>query len=322
MSKLNLNSIDQFKVKDIYGVEQNFRYQLVKLPKTINYNEIPLKYMIVFIGVNQINQATKNALKIVITSMFLFWLLSLIISIFLSHLFMRPILRQWQKQQEFVENASHELKTPLAVVQNKLELLFTKPEETIITNSTQISDALAEIRRMRQLITDLLTLARSDIQKIVVKPADVDLVNEITNLVENYQLLDETKNQEISLEIEDNFPRKIFVDYQLIQQLLVILLDNALKYTPNPAKISVNLSNTHKELIITVKDNGIGIPDQQKNTIFERFTRIDSSRNRETGGFGLGLSIASQIITALHGKITVTDNSPRGSVFKLKIPKS
>jgi two-component system sensor histidine kinase CiaH len=222
--------------------------------------------------------------------MLIFWLISIGISFFLSHLFMRPILKSWKKQQEFVENASHELRTPLTIVQNKLELLFTKPEEKIIDHSREIGEGLSEIRRLRQLTTDLLTLARSDIQ-VIVKKESVNVKKLIENLVSNYQLLGKIEDKKVTLEVANEFPKEIITDKKLIQQLLVILLDNALKYTKKQENVQVVLEESKtKGWSFTVKDTGIGIPDKKKAEIFERFTRVDLSRNRDTGGFGLGLS--------------------------------
>jgi len=317
---LEKNKIAQLQIKDVYGLEQTFRYEIRKIPKSINAKTIKARYIIVFTSVNQVSRATQHSITTVICCMIIFWLVSLIVSIYLSVLSMKPVLLSWRKQQEFVENASHELRTPLAVIQNKLELLFTKPEEAIIDHSEEIGEALGEIRRMRQLTTDLLTLARSDVEKIEAKIMPTEIAEEIKNLIKNYQLLGEIEDKKIILEISDNFPKKIATDSKLIQQLIIILLDNALKYTDKKEGIRVVLGIRQREWTIAVEDTGIGIPEKQKKDIFERFTRVDSSRNRKTGGFGLGLSIANQIVIAFKGKITVVDNAPKGSVFKVTLP--
>jgi two-component system sensor histidine kinase CiaH len=277
--------------------------------------------MLVFSNINQIRQSIEHSINIVIWCMLIFWLISIGVSFLLSHLFTRPILKLWKKQQEFVENASHELRTPLSVVQNKLEILFTQPEGKIIDHSKEIGDALSEIRRLRQLTTDLLTLARSDIQVIEVQKDAIKIKELVENLVSNYQLLGEVQGKAVTLEVSEKFPTEIRTDKKLIQQLLVILLDNALKYTKVQDSVQVVLESKAKEWSMTVKDTGAGIPDKKKAEIFERFTRVELSRNRDTGGFGLGLSIAKQITQALNGKIIVEDNSPKGACFKVCLLK-
>ncbi|MDR3157043.1 MAG: HAMP domain-containing histidine kinase [Lactobacillales bacterium] len=317
LKNLKKKEISQFSVEDVHGSKLYFRYKLV--PVSV-YGSPEIRYMLTFSNVNQIHNSTNHSMTIVSWSIFAFWLLSLGISLLLSHLFMRPILSSWHKQQEFVENASHELRTPLAVIQNQLELLFTKPDELIIDHSEEVSNALAEIRRLRQLTTDLLMLARSDIQMIEVDREMLDVAQLTRTLVKNYQLLGESDDKNVVFEVADDFPKELIMDAKLFQQLLVILLDNALKYTKEKDSIQVILERTSKEWSLAVKDTGIGIPNEKKKEIFERFTRVDSSRNRGTGGFGLGLSISKKIVEALGGKITVENFSPRGSVFRINLP--
>lgn len=317
LKDLDKKDISQFSAGDAHGNKLYFRYKLA--PVSV-YGYPKIRYMLIFSNVNQIRNSTNHSMVIVSWSIFAFWLLSLGISFILSHLFMRPIISSWHKQQEFVENVSHELRTPLAVVQNQLELLFTKPDELIIDHSEEISNALAEIRRLRQLTTDLLTLARSDIQIIEADREMIDVAQLTRVLVKNYQLLGESEDKSVMFEVANDFPQELMMDAKLFKQLLVILLDNALKYTKAKDSIQVLLERTSKEWSLTVKDTGIGIPNEKKKEIFERFTRVDSSRNRATGGFGLGLSISKKIVEALDGKITVENFSPRGSIFKVNLP--
>ncbi|MDR1012875.1 MAG: HAMP domain-containing histidine kinase [Lactobacillales bacterium] len=320
--KVKLKDLEQEKISQLsaksYGVNLYFRY--ISVPVRIA-SDPSIRYMQVFSNVNQIRKSTEHSINIVIWCMLIFWLISLGVSFLLSHLFTRPILKSWKKQQEFVENASHELRTPLSVVQNNLELLFTQPEGKIIDHSKAIGDSLSEIRRLRRLTTDLLTLARSQIQIIEAKKEAVNIRKLIENLIKNYQLLGEKENKAVTLKVNRKFPQEIVTDAKLIQQLLIILLDNALKYTKTQESFKVVLESKIKEWSFTVKDLGSGIPDKKKSEIFERFTCIDSSRNRDSGGFGLGLSIAKQITQALNGKITVENNSPKGSVFQVILPK-
>jgi two-component system sensor histidine kinase CiaH len=316
-SDLKEGKIQQLTTTDEFGNTSILRSRLKKVRVS---GQPDIAYLQVFSNVNQIQRSTNRSLEIIVVAMVSFGLLSIVVSLLLAHLSMKPILASWHKQQEFVENASHELRTPLAVIQNKMELLFAKPEETIIEHSEEISDSLAEIRRLRQLTTDLLTLARSDIENFVPEPVDTNVAEMFASVTKNYQLLGEMEDKSITFEATENFPTTLSTDPKLIKQLLVILLDNAIKYTENGDTIHVKLDTKGKNWSFSVADTGVGIPDDKKKTIFERFTRVDSSRNRKTGGFGLGLSIASQIMTALNAKIVVVDHLPKGTVFKVSLP--
>ncbi|MDR0614944.1 MAG: two-component sensor histidine kinase, partial [Lactobacillales bacterium] len=199
--KVKLKDLEHKKIAqlatDSEGAKLYFRYLLV--PVRID-SDSSICYMLVFSNVNQIRQSIEHSINIVIWCMLIFWLISIGVSFLLSHLFTRPILKSWKKQQEFVENASHELRTPLSVVHNKLELLFTQPEGKIIDHSKEIGDALSEIRRLCQLTTDLLALARSDIQVIEVQKEAIKIKELVENLVGNYQLLGETQGKAVTLE--------------------------------------------------------------------------------------------------------------------------
>jgi two-component system sensor histidine kinase CiaH len=314
------NSIQELKFKDTQGEDLYFHSIMVPFRSAMNGS---IAYMQIMSNTNQIRESVSRFKGIVIWCMVGFWLVSILISVFLARLAMRPLLIAWKKQQEFVENASHELRTPLAIIQNKLEMIFTKPESTIVDNSEAIAQSLAEIRHLRHLTTDLLTLARRDGEQLLVDKETLEIIPFFEQLTSDYAELAKVDEKKLIFTVvpSDNFSEKIETDKKLLQQLVVILLDNALKYTAEGGQIDVNLGQTRNELIFSVKDTGVGIPDDLKATIFERFVRVESSRNRSTGGFGLGLSIAKQILDALHGKIVVLDNLPKGTTFKVTLPK-
>jgi two-component system sensor histidine kinase CiaH len=150
-------------------------------------NDAGVGYIQVLANTNQIKNAMNNFQTILILSMIFFWILSIGISYLLSSLNMRPILASWKKQQEFVENASHELRTPLTIIQNSLERLFTKPNHTIIEESESIAQALAETRRLTGLTADLLTIARSDSNQLLLTKETVELVPFIDDLVKPFK---------------------------------------------------------------------------------------------------------------------------------------
>ncbi len=188
---------------------------------------------------------------------------------------MQPIMLSWRKQQEFVENASHELRTPLAIIQNSLQQLFTRPNHTILEESEPIAQALNETRRMKSLTEDLLTLARSDSNQLLLQKESVNPKDFIRQLAQPFQEIAEINDQYFVLE---NFAdQPVIVDEKRIHQVLVILLDNALKYTEAKEKIVLQSEISNDNWLIEVKNNGPSISDEDKRRIFERFYREDRS---------------------------------------------
>ena len=239
-------------------------------------------------------------------------------SYYLSSLSMRPIILSWRRQKEFVENASHELRTPLTIIQNSLEHLFTKPDHTIIEESESIAQALLETRRLTGLTSDLLTIARNDSDQQLLSKQMINTQEYIENLVKPFQEMATIDGKEFILHNEAT--SEVPIDEKKIHQVLVILLDNALKYTNPKDKIILDSSVNHKEWLIHVKNTGPSISEEDQVRIFDRFYREDQSRAKETGGYGLGLAIAKQIIEQHHGQISVSNYLPQGVDFKVQLP--
>lgn len=170
---------------------------------------------------------------------------------------------------------------------------------------------------MRLLTSNLLNLARRDDG---LKPSLADIpASFFEEVLSNYQLIAEESDKE--LEVTNQLTGSIHSDKTLLKQVMTILVDNALKYTDTNGQIKIDLAATDRYLIYRVTDNGVGISDDDKKKIFDRFYRVDKARTRQKGGFGLGLSLAKQILESLHGTITVQDNTPQGSIFEVKVPK-
>ncbi|EOT40528.1 sensor histidine kinase [Enterococcus columbae] len=276
-------------------------------------------YIQVVANTNQISESMKTFKTILIACMVIFWLISIAISYYLSKKNMQPILSAWQRQQEFVENASHELRTPLTIIQNSLQRLFTKPDHTIMDESETIAQALNETRRLTSLTADLLTIARSDSNQLLIEATSFDPQAFIAQLAAPFQEIAELEEKHFTLE---NFAKEaVYADQKKIHQVLVILLDNALKYTQAGDEIILQSELSKDDWLIEVKNSGPSISDEHKQRIFERFYREDASRSKQTGGYGLGLTIAKQIVTQHHGKISVRDRLPRGVIFQVKLPR-
>ena len=318
LNKLSFNSkqldrIRQVQVKSNYGREETYRTILfkVKLPNL----ETNVKYAAVFINISQLEQTSQNHEQLIVVVMISFWGISLIASVYLARVSVKPLLESIQKQKSFVENASHELRTPLAVLQNRLETLFRKPEATIMESSESIASSLDEVRNMKMLTTNLLNLARRD-DGIKPEIGDVE-PNFFNTTFTNYEMVAAENGK--TFRFDNRIHRMIKTDKTLLKQLMTILFDNALKYTDEDGVIELTISANDRNLFLKVSDNGPGISTADKKKIFDRFYRVDKARTRQTGGFGLGLSLAKQITEALKGTITVKDNKPKGTIFEVKI---
>lgn len=240
-------------------------------------------------------------------------------SFLIMHKSMKPLYELVEKQITFVSDASHELRTPLAIVQSKIENILAYPNQKVYEVSEDLAISLKELLRLNKLTTDLLALARSDKNRLTYNLTKENLNIVINEIVEPFIEIASFENRTLTYEGEDV---DAIIDKDKMRELIIILLDNALKYTNENDKIEVSVKNGIFDAIIEISDTGIGISDETKEKIFERFYREDKARSRETGGNGLGLSIAKTIVTDLKGKISVDHNEPKGTKFTITIPKS
>ena len=312
-NKKDLNHIRQLHVQNSYGQDEIYRVILTEM--NIESVSTNIKYAAVLMNTSQLEQISQNHEQLIVVVMASFWILSLIASLYLARVSVKPLLESMQKQQSFVENASHELRTPLAVLQNRLETLFRKPEATIMESSESIASSLEEVRNMRLLTTNLLNLARRDDG---INPELGEVQPDFFNTTfTNYEMIASENNR--VFHFENRIHRTIITDKLLLKQLMTILFDNAVKYTEEEGDIHFVIATTERNLYLSVADDGIGISAADKKKIFDRFYRVDKARTRQKGGFGLGLSLAKQIVDALKGTISVKDNKPHGTIFEVKI---
>ena len=182
-----------------------------------------------------------------------------------------------------------------------------------------IALGLSETRRLSKLTSDLLTLARADSAETELMKQPIQLNSFIQNICTPFIDIAESQDKHFSLQLRSN--AVIEADGARLHQLLVILLDNALKYTVDQDHILVKTYNEESKVVIEVSDTGLGIKPENRQRIFDRFYREDKARSRETGGTGLGLSIAQWIVDKHGGTISVLENQPQGTIFKIKLPK-
>lgn len=313
---LQTNNLNEIEEVTVTASEEILNFRSI----TLSYQgpEAEIAYIQILSNVNQIEHSLQNSRTIVILSMIGFWLLSIIASYGLATFSMRPLLKAWDRQQEFVENASHELRTPLTIIQNDLQKLFRHPDQTILEQSETIAQAMNETRRLTSLTDDLLTIARGDSNRITLIKEPLEPMQFLNELVVPFKEMAELEDKNFHLEMIGS--GSVLADQKQIHQVMVILLDNALKYTKAGEDIKVLSKLTDKKWEVHVQNTGPTIPKQDQDQIFDRFYREDKSRAKESGGYGLGLSIAKQIITDHGGTLIVEDIVPHGVdfVFQLK----
>jgi signal transduction histidine kinase len=247
----------------------------------------------------------------------IFFGVAVFISVVMSKRAMVPISGAFTRQREFVADASHELRTPLSVLLSSIDAMemTIEPEGFV---EKMLSNMRQEVKRMTGLVGDLLTLARSDSNANVMKKETFDFRPFAEKAIESVSPL--AAEKEISLSMEAPSSLKATGDSQRLSQLLYILLDNAIKYTPRGGEVKLVLKNGGNELWFSVQDTGIGIKKEDFSRIFERFYRVDKSRSRQVGGHGLGLSIAKWIVDTHGGAIQLASEVGKGSTFAVRIP--
>ena len=222
-------------------------------------------------------------------------------------------------RNQFVSNASHELKTPLTTMKIMLESLIYQPDMPPDVRQEFMQDMNHEIDRLTGIISDLLTLTRLDSGENAVTET-VNLTEVTEETLRQLQPAAENRNQVLTSSVAPDL--LLTGDRIKLSQILYNLLDNAIKYTPEGGRISVTLTGDEKALVWRVEDNGIGIPQEDQKHIFERFYRVDKARSRDTGGTGLGLSIVRQLVKLEGGDIRVDSEPGRGSRFTVTFPRT
>ena len=229
-----------------------------------------------------------------------------------------PLKEAYDKQKQFAADASHELRTPLAVLMSSAELLLADPSIQNPFLRQVLEDVKSEVKKMTNLVSELLMVARSDNNALKVKIQRIDLAEILGQVVRTMAPIAEKKNIRL---VGENFNKlMINADEQKIKQLAIILVDNAIKYTLEGGTVLVEMDNSDgKRAVFSVMDSGIGIAAEDLDKVFERFYRVDKARSREMGGNGLGLAIASEIIKLHDGKISVASKLGEGTKFTVEL---
>jgi signal transduction histidine kinase len=236
----------------------------------------------------------------------------------LSRIAVKPVQTAWQKQLDFTADASHELRTPIAIIQTNLELVMDSPEETIESQMKWLKNIEAENHRMARLVEDLLTLSRADTNQQTTEKETFMIDEAVSEALAPFILLAEKKNILLNIDVQKN--TAFHGDRKRIKQLIVILVDNALHYTEQ-GEVAVSLCKSENKLMITVSDTGRGIATEHLAKIFDRFYRVTDTRMMHQDGSGLGLSIAKWIVAEHRGRISVESELGNGASFTVKLPR-
>ena len=250
------------------------------------------------------------------------------IVVYFSGRIVRPFAESYEKQKQFITDAGHEIKTPLAIIQADADVL-----EMELGENEWLSDIQAHVKQLSGLTNDLVSLARMEEGGAPLQILEMPISDLVSEAGESFQGLAQTQGKELQLTVEPMLSME--ADEKAMRQLVSILLDNALKYSPEGSRIQLSLSRQGKVLKLAVSNSSlVPLPKENLDRLFERFYRADPSRNSQTGGHGIGLSIAKAIVTAHGGQIhasheennilqiTVTLPLKQKQSAKYRIPRS
>jgi len=237
--------------------------------------------------------------------------------LFLSRRAMQPLSLAFERQRLFVAEASHELKTPLSLIRANVELITREPEMTTAERQTELRQVLAEIDDMANVVTAMLSLAKLD---VAARTGDdrVAALDVVRRLVRDMTPLAHAAGLTLAVDGEEV---EVVADEASLRQVLRILIDNAIAYTPPGGHVDVEVQGKRQEVEIRVRDTGLGIPHKDQPLVFDRFYRAEHSRYQHPGGAGLGLSIALATVTALGGGIEL-ESAPEGTTMVVTLPRA
>lgn len=221
-------------------------------------------------------------------------------------------------RKEFVANVSHELKTPITTIKSYTETLMDGDLPASARNRF-LATIERESDRMVHLVRDLLFLSNMDYKNTKMERVELSVYEGVEHVLEGLEPMSREKHQKFYLEIPEDI-RKIYADPHGVEQVLMNIVSNAIKYTPEFGKITIKAVNFANRVLVTVTDTGIGIPPKDMGRIFERFYRVEKGRSREMGGTGLGLAIAKEMMEAMDGKISLRSVLGEGTTVKLSFP--
>ena len=223
----------------------------------------------------------------------------------------------FRRQRQFTADASHELRTPLTIMKGRIDVSLEREREPDAYRQVLV-EVNEEVDRLIRLAGNLLTLTRADAGQIPLALEEVEVGGIVTGVIEQVRPAAAAKGVELTM--SNGTPFNILADEDLLLQLMLNLVDNAIKYTPTGGHVRVSWGPDEDRVTMTVMDTGIGIPSEHVGRLFDRFYRVDVARSRNDGGVGLGLAISQWIVQAHGGEISVESTVGQGSAFTVRLP--
>ena len=231
----------------------------------------------------------------------------------------QPISEMYGRQMQFTADASHEMRTPLAVMALATQGLKEDEESRYSDFAKESIEMLQnETQRMSRLTENLMALARGDEGNAPVPMQMVNITELCARVGQQLKLLAQEKGIALRTHVDDSL--ELLGDETALNRLLIILLDNAIKYSPAATNIDFIVTKSKNNVLFVVQDEGCGISDEDKEKVFDRFYRVDKARSRSQGGLGLGLSLAHAIVRQHQGEIRILDNKPCGTIMQVLLP--
>ncbi len=279
---------------------------------------IPDGYIIEFLDITSQQEILTN----LIYTFIIVALITLIFIFFISRFFanksISPVKEAFDKQKQFIADASHELKTPLSVINTNVDVLLSNSEDTIKNQTKWLQYIKSESERMAKLTNDLLYLTQVDYSDKKMIFTDFNLSEAVENAILTMEAVIFEHNISLNYKIEPNL--MTHGSNEEIRQVIMILLDNALKYTSRNGSVDILLGRNHNSIVLSVANTGEGIPEEHLEKVFDRFYRTDKSRARKLGGYGLGLAIAKTIIDQHKGRIFAKSIPNEKTILYIELP--
>ena len=274
-------------------------------------------YRMVFLDITSQHGILTNLIYTFLMAAFVMLFIIYFISRLFANRAIRPVKEAFDKQKQFIADASHELKTPLAVINTNADVLLSNGEDSISNQAKWLHYIKSEAERMAKLTNDLLYLTQLDYSEVKMIFTDFDLSEKVENVILAMEAVVFERNIALDYTIEPGLI--IHGNSEQIQQVVMILLDNAVKYTNNAGSINISLKRNHANVLLSVSNSGEGIAPEHIGRIFDRFYRTDKSRARKSGGYGLGLAIAKTIVEQNGGKIHVKSILNERTTFTVEL---
>lgn len=239
------------------------------------------------------------------------------LSFYFTNLFLKPVQKTWESQQQFVSDASHELKTPIAIINSNVDVLMSEPQNTISSQQKWINNIYQGTRRMENLINQMLQLSRIENDEHRVCKSKINVSNLFINIIDEMGAITHQKKLKILKDVPSNI--EIITNEDLLQQILQILCENAVEYTPVDGEIRIKLQTFKDQIIFEVKNSGTPLLEEEIPQLFERFYRSDKARNSKNNNFGMGLAIAKAQANELKGKLSAANGKDGFITFSLAL---